>query len=85
MNARAGNFIFSNEEFKIKDLTIVIAIHNQIIKYWLTTSNETTLEYLGYISQLATFGTISLKTQHRIKSLFGVNVLQVFGNKTHSV
>ena len=35
---RAEILIFSNAEFKSKDLTIVSGIHEQILKHWLTKS-----------------------------------------------
>ena len=38
LKARAGILIFSNEEFKSKDLTIVSGIHKQTFKHCLTKS-----------------------------------------------
>ena len=39
LKSRAGIIIFSNAEFKSKNLTIVSGIHEQILKHWFTISN----------------------------------------------
>ena len=85
LKARARILIFSNEEFKSKELTIVSENHEQILKHWLTKLSDFIFQQLRYISQQTIFGFILLETQHRINSLLGDNGGRMFRNTTHSI
>ena len=82
---RAEIPLFSNAEFKSKDLTIVSGIHEQVSRHWLTKSVDVIYYYLGYISQQTLFEIIVLETLNQINSLIGGIGLRVFRNTTHSI
>ena len=71
LKARAGTRIYSNAEFKGKDLTIVSGIHGQISKRLLTKSVDVTFQYL--------------RNTTLNKFNFGVIGLRVYGKTTHNI